>query len=87
MGLIIAGDKKVPRLAAFAYAIGGILGIAFATGIGRFSSGAPWSSGGSRQCRTWRRGLRVPAELALFTFRSCYVSLEVTEARRSVLPG
>lgn len=34
LGLIIAGDKKVPRLAAFAYAIGGILGIAFATGIG-----------------------------------------------------
>jgi MFS family permease len=34
LGLIIAGDKKVPRLAASAYAVGGILGIAFATGIG-----------------------------------------------------
>ena len=34
LGLIIAGDKLVPRLAAFAFAIGGILGIAFATGIG-----------------------------------------------------
>ncbi|MFN8090530.1 MAG: GAP family protein [Mycobacterium sp.] len=34
LGLIIASDKKVPRLAAFAFAIGGILGIAFATGIG-----------------------------------------------------
>lgn len=34
LGLIIAGDKVVPRLAAFAFAIGGILGIAFATGIG-----------------------------------------------------
>jgi len=34
LGLIIAGDKKVPRAAAFAYAAGGILGIAFATGIG-----------------------------------------------------
>lgn len=34
LGLVIAGDKKVPRLTAFAYAIGGILGIAFATGIG-----------------------------------------------------
>lgn len=33
-GLIIAGDKKVPRLAAFAFALGGIVGIAFATGIG-----------------------------------------------------
>lgn len=34
LGLIVAGDKKVPRLAAFAYAIGGIVGIAFATGAG-----------------------------------------------------
>lgn len=34
VGLIIAGDKKVPRLAALAYAVGGVLGIAFATGIG-----------------------------------------------------
>jgi len=34
LGLIVAGDKKAPRLAALAYAIGGILGIAFATGIG-----------------------------------------------------
>ncbi len=34
LGLIIAGDKKVPRLAALGYAIGGILGIAFATGVG-----------------------------------------------------
>lgn len=34
LGLIIAGDKKVPRLAALAYAVGGIAGIAFATGIG-----------------------------------------------------
>lgn len=34
LGLIVAGDKKVPRAAAFAYAAGGVLGIAFATGIG-----------------------------------------------------
>ncbi len=34
LGLIVAGDKKVPRSAAFAYAVGGILGIAFATGVG-----------------------------------------------------
>ena len=34
LGLIIAGDNKVPRLAALAYALGGILGIAFATTIG-----------------------------------------------------
>ncbi|MBU3750579.1 MAG: hypothetical protein FGM52_09020 [Mycobacterium sp.] len=34
LGLIIAGDTRVPRLAALAYAVGGILGIAFATGVG-----------------------------------------------------
>lgn len=34
LGLIVAGDKKAPRAAAFAYAAGGILGIAFATGLG-----------------------------------------------------
>ena len=34
LGLIIAADKKAPRLAAAGYAIGGILGIAFSTGIG-----------------------------------------------------
>jgi threonine/homoserine/homoserine lactone efflux protein len=34
LGLIIAGDKKVPRRAALAYAVGGIAGITFATGIG-----------------------------------------------------
>ncbi len=34
LGLIIAGDKKVPRLAALAYAVGGVVGITFATGIG-----------------------------------------------------
>ena len=34
LGLVIASDKKVPRQAAFAFALGAILGIAFATGIG-----------------------------------------------------
>jgi len=31
---VVAGDKKVPRLAAVAFAIGAVLGVAFATGIG-----------------------------------------------------
>ncbi len=34
LGLIIAGDKVTPRLAALGYAVGGMLGIAFATGVG-----------------------------------------------------
>ena len=34
VGLVIAGDKKVPKLASIAFALGGIAGIAFATGIG-----------------------------------------------------
>lgn len=34
LGLVVASDRKVPRLAAFAFAIGAVAGIAFATGIG-----------------------------------------------------
>lgn len=34
LGLIIAGDRKNPRLAALAFAVGAIVGISFATGIG-----------------------------------------------------
>lgn len=34
VGLVVAGDKKVPRLAAIAFALGALVGIAFATGIG-----------------------------------------------------
>jgi hypothetical protein len=34
LGLVVASDRKVPRLAAFAFAIGAIAGIAFATGVG-----------------------------------------------------
>lgn len=34
VGLVVAGDKKAPRLAAIAFAVGAVIGIAFATGIG-----------------------------------------------------
>ena len=34
LGLIIAGDPRNPRLAASAFAVGGVLGITFATGVG-----------------------------------------------------
>lgn len=34
LGLVVAGNKQNPRLAAIAFAVGGITGIAFATGIG-----------------------------------------------------
>jgi hypothetical protein len=34
LGLVIASDKKVPRQASFAFALGAIVGITFATGIG-----------------------------------------------------
>ena len=34
LGLIIAGDRSNPRLASFGFALGGIAGITFATGIG-----------------------------------------------------
>jgi len=34
LGLIIAGDRRNPRLASFGFALGGIAGIAFATAVG-----------------------------------------------------
>ena len=34
LGLIIAGDKVAPRRASFAFGVGAVLGITFATGIG-----------------------------------------------------
>lgn len=34
LGLVVSSDKQAPRLSAFAFALGGVLGIAFATGIG-----------------------------------------------------
>lgn len=52
-GLIIAGDKKVPRLAAFAFALGGILGIAFATGIGLWVAYASDGDGAARDHHSW----------------------------------
>ena len=48
LGLIIAGDKKVPRLAAAGFAVGGVLGITFSTGIGLWiahASGAGTDTG------------------------------------------
>ena len=34
LGLVLSSDKKVPRDAAYAFAIGAVLGITFATSIG-----------------------------------------------------
>ena len=72
LGLIIAGDTKVPRLAAFAYAIGGILGIAFATGIGLWIT---YASGTGAEESTHHNGwpsfvIRLAIALALVTIGS-----------------
>lgn len=53
LGLIIASDKKAPRLSAFAFAIGGILGIAFATGIGLWVAVASGSDADAHHQHTW----------------------------------
>ncbi len=41
LGLVIAGDRKVPRAASLAFAAGAVIGIAFATGIGLGSRPPP----------------------------------------------
>ncbi len=53
LGLIVASDKKVPRQASFAFAVGAIAGIAFATGIGVVIAHL---TGGARPPRTTTRG-------------------------------
>ena len=68
LGLIIAGDKKVPRLAAFAYAIGGILGIAFATGIGLWIAHASGTGAEAVKHHGWPSFVvRVAIAVALLT--------------------
>lgn len=53
LGLIISGDKHNPRLAAFAFALGGITGIAFATGIGLLIAHAAGTSDAPQHHDTW----------------------------------
>lgn len=53
LGLIIAGDKHNPRLAAGAFAVGGVLGISFATGIGLLIAHASGTSGAPAHHDTW----------------------------------
>jgi hypothetical protein len=48
LGLVVASDRKVPRLAAFAFAIGATAGIAFATGIGLWMAHAAGADVGTR---------------------------------------
>ena len=53
LGLIIAGDKHNPRLAASAFAIGAVVGIAFSTGVGLWIAHASGTSDGSEHHDTW----------------------------------
>lgn len=52
-GLILAADKTSPRLAAFAFALGGIVGIAFATGIGLWIAHASGAGDAADRHGTW----------------------------------
>lgn len=68
LGLIVAADKKVPRLAATAFALGGVLGIAFATGIGLWVAHASGVDTAARPHHGWPGFiLRVAIAAALLT--------------------
>ena len=68
VGLIVAGDKKVPRLAASAFALGGVLGIAFATGVGLWVAHASGIDAGTAKHHGWPGFiLRVVIAAALIT--------------------
>ena len=53
LGLIIAGGKSHPRLAAAGFAAGGILGITFATGIGLAIARSAGADGTTEHHSTW----------------------------------
>ena len=53
VGLIMASDKKVPRLAAGAFAVGAIAGITFATTIGLLIAHATGTTGDTDHHGTW----------------------------------
>ena len=53
LGLIIAADRRNPRLAAFGFALGGIAGIAFATGIGLWVAHASGADRAAADHGTW----------------------------------
>ena len=53
LGLIVASDKKVPRQASFAFAVGAIAGIAFATGIGMVIAHLTGAGSASAHHNSW----------------------------------
>lgn len=60
LGLVIASDRKAPKLAAWAYALGGLVGISFALAVGMILSPAPLSAAASTvasavAAHRWRR--------------------------------
>lgn len=66
LGLVITGDKRNPRLAAAAFALGGIVGIAFATGVGLLIAHAAGTPSTPEDHDTWTGfGVRVLIAVAL----------------------
>ncbi len=84
VGLIIAGDKRVPRLAAAGYALGGILGIAFSTGIGLWIAHASGTETHATSHHGWPGFVvRVVIAVALVTIG---VRRAVNALRRKPIP-
>ena len=68
LGLIVAGNKQNPRLAAFAFALGGITGIAFATGIGLMIAHASGTDTSAAHHDSWAGfSVRVAIAVVLLT--------------------
>lgn len=84
LGLIIAGDKKVPRLAASGYAVGGILGIAFATGVGLWIAHAAGTDGHTASHHGWPSFIvRIAIAAALITIGA---RRAISAVRRKPIP-
>lgn len=74
LGLVIAADKLAPRRAALAYAVGGVAGIASATGVGLLIAHASGAQGHAAEHHGWpgfvARVLIAAALLTIGAFRA-----------------
>lgn len=84
LGLFIASDKKVPRLAAAAFGLGAIVGIAFATSIGLLIAHLSGAGAAADRHGTWPgfivRALIAAALLIIGIYRA------VNAARKQDIP-
>lgn len=77
LGLIIASDRRNPRLAAYAFAIGGVVGITFSTSIGLLIAHLSGDDGSARHS-SW------PGFLVRVVLAAVLLAIGLTRARNAI---